>query len=56
MAYIRDNEDYYISEGYSPSQAKMQVRLDKENIDYGFCNPKKIKQADQIEKEIENNG
>ena len=37
MGYIRDNEDYYCSLGYSPSEANKQVAIDNANIDYGFC-------------------
>lgn len=52
MGYIRSNEDYYCSLGYHPRQAEIQVKLDKENLDRGFCNPIKNKIVDEIEKEI----
>lgn len=53
MGYIRDNEDYYVSLGYSPSEAKKQVEKDKrtQNIDYGYCNPIKAKLASEEEED-----
>lgn len=51
MGYIRSNEDYYKSLGFS----KIQVELDKRNIDYGFCNPIKAKLAAEEEEEIREN-
>ena len=54
MGYIRDNEDYYVSLGYSPSEAKVQASLDEAGVDYGFCNPIKAKNAAEEEDEIRN--
>jgi len=52
MGYIRSNEDYYCSLGYHPTEAQIQVKLDKENLNPGFCNPIKNRLIDEIEKEI----
>jgi hypothetical protein len=52
MGYIRDNEDYYVSMGYSPDRAREQCAIDDANIDYGYCNPIKAKQAAEDEQEI----
>ena len=52
MGYIRSNEDYYISEGMSPDNAKLQVEMDRlgaNSIDYGYCNPRKAKIAQEDE-------
>jgi len=55
MGYIRDNEDYYISIGYSSEDARKQVELDERspNIDYGYCNPLKAKFAAEEEEETD---
>lgn len=55
MAYIRDNEDYYVSQGMSPSEARIQDAVDRANIDYGYCNPIKAKLASEDEEEIRKN-
>jgi len=52
MGYIRNNEDYYVSQGFSPKQASIQTKIDNCHIDYGFCNPNKAKEAAKVEKEI----
>lgn len=53
MGYIRSNEDYYVSTGMTPRQAKIQVELDKRGIDSGFCNPRKIKEEAEAIADIE---
>ncbi len=55
MGYIRSNEDYYQSLGYSPKEAKIQAELDKRKIDYGYCNPIKAKLAAEEEEEVRRN-
>lgn len=50
MGYIRDDEDYYISLGYSSEKAAIMAATD--HLDYGYCNPIKAKLADEEEKEI----
>jgi len=52
MGYIRSNEDYYESLGFSHKEARVRVALDKANIDYGYCNPLKAKFAHEEEQEI----
>ena len=52
MAYIRSNEDYYMSQGCTPSEAKLKDALDRANIDHGYCNPIKAKLAAEEEAEI----
>lgn len=52
MGYIRSNEDYYASLGYSPKEAAIQVEIEKAGIDYGVCNPRKAKEAAEQEAEI----
>lgn len=52
MGYIRSNEDYYASMGYSHDRAREQCAIDDANIDYGYCNPIKAKQAYEDEQEI----
>lgn len=55
MGYIRSNEDYYESLGYSPLEAKVQAEMDKRGVDYGVCNPVKAKMAAEEEAEIRAN-
>ncbi len=50
MGYIRDDEDYYRSLGYSDE--RIAIELATSHIDYGYCNPIKAKLADEEEKEI----
>lgn len=52
MGYIRSNEDYYESLGYSSKEARVQAALDSANIDYGYCNPRKAKAAWEAEAAI----
>jgi hypothetical protein len=52
MGYIRTNEDYYISCGYSPREAEIKSKMDEQGVDYGYCNPMKAKIADEQEKKI----
>lgn len=52
MAYIKSDEDYNQSLGISPKEAKIQKELDRRNIDYGYCNPRKARWAQKIEDEI----
>ncbi len=52
MGYIRSNEEYYESLGYSVKEAEIQAELDRHNIDYGFCNPRKAKEVAEQEVEI----
>jgi hypothetical protein len=55
MGYIRSNEEWYLSQGMSYKEALIQCEMDRlgrNNIDYGFCNPRKIKLADEQEEEI----
>jgi hypothetical protein len=52
MGYIRNNEDAFIDEGYSPEEAEIQARIYEANIDYGYCNPIKAKLAHEQEEEI----
>jgi hypothetical protein len=52
MGYIRSNEEYYESLGYSSKEAKVRVELDKHHIDYGVCNPIKAKLAAEEEDKI----
>jgi hypothetical protein len=54
MGYIRSNEDYYESLGFSPLEAKVQAEMDKRGVDYGVCNPIKAKLAAEEEAEIRN--
>lgn len=53
MSYIRSNEDYYISCGMCPANARRQLLKDKlmGDSDPGFCNPRKAK--DYADKEAE---
>jgi hypothetical protein len=55
MGYIRSDEDWYIANGMSQSEAAKQVRRDElsRDIDYGVCNPRKAKQAAEDEAKIE---
>jgi len=55
MSYIRDNVDYYVNCGMSPSDAKRQVLKDKlmGDTDYGFCNPMKAKDYSDKEDEVD---
>lgn len=55
MGYIRSNEDYYNSLGFSPLEAKVQVEMDKRSVDIGYCNPIKAKLAAEEEAEIRAN-
>lgn len=55
MGYIRSNEDYYESLGFSPLEAKVQVEMDKRGVDYGVCNSIKAKLAAEEEGEIRGN-
>lgn len=52
MGYIRSNEDYYESLGCSPTEARVQVAIDKKGVDYGYCNPRKAKEAAKEEAAI----
>ncbi|MGD9725929.1 MAG: hypothetical protein AB7L09_03255 [Nitrospira sp.] len=52
MGYIRDNEDYYVSIGYSAERARIQAAIDERNIDYGVCNPIKAKLAAEEEADV----
>jgi hypothetical protein len=52
MGYIRSNEEYYESLGYSSKEAKIQAKLDESKIDHGFCNPIKAKLAAEEEERI----
>jgi hypothetical protein len=52
VAYIRSDEDYYASLGYSPERIKVEIAINKANIDYGVCNPRKAKLAAEQEEEI----
>jgi hypothetical protein len=55
MGYIRDNEDYYRSQGMDSRSARRQVRRDElsSGVDHGVCNPIKSKIADEEERAIE---
>lgn len=52
MPYIRTNEDYYASLGMSPKAVLIAEALDEVKIDYGFCNPRKAREAAELEEEI----
>jgi hypothetical protein len=52
MGYIRDNEDYYRLVGHSPTEAKVQAEADLRYGDDGVCNPRKIKERAEVEREI----
>ena len=52
MGYIRSNEDYYESLGYSPEEAEVQAEMDRRGVDHGFCNPIKSKLADEEEEDV----
>lgn len=52
MGYIRSDEDYYASLGMGVREARVQVAIDKAGIDYGYCNPRKAKEAAELEAEI----
>lgn len=52
MPYIRSDEDYYASLGMSEKESRVQVRLDREGVDYGVCNPRKAREAAEREAEI----
>jgi hypothetical protein len=55
MGYIRSNEDYYESMGYSPCEARIQARMFEmgaDDIDYGFCNRRKAREAEEEERSI----
>lgn len=58
MGYIRSNEDYFQSIGMSPAKARREAKIYEsgalDRIDYGFCNPRKAKQAAEEEAEIRN--
>lgn len=53
MGYIRSNEDYYVSTGYSPEQAKVEAEMDRRSCDLGFCNPIKAKMYEEERKDVE---
>jgi transcriptional regulator of nitric oxide reductase len=53
MGYIRSNEDYYQSLGYSNQEIKRRIAYDEAGIDHGVCNPIKSKIADEEEREID---
>jgi len=52
MAYVRSNEDWYRSQGYSTREARVQVEMDRRGVDYGVCNPIKAKIAAEEEAEL----
>ncbi len=54
MGYIRTNEDYYRSLGYSPEAARIEGALADAGIDTdeGVCNPIKLKNAEDQRQEM----
>jgi hypothetical protein len=52
MGYIRSNEDWYRSMGYSDKEIKVQKELERRGVDYGYCNPRKVKRAAEVEAEV----
>ena len=50
MGYIRSNEDYFRSIGYSAEEARVEAAaVDRGiDIDEGYCNPIKLKAAEDI--------
>ena len=52
MPYIRSNEEYYESRGYSPLEARVQAEADRRYGDDGWCNLRKIKERGEVEDEI----
>lgn len=55
MGYVRTNEDYDISRGCSPREAAINAELDRQNLDPGFCNPRKVRDYEEARKEAERN-
>jgi hypothetical protein len=53
MAYIRSDEDYYISLGMNPTEARIQVEAERRcGHDGGYCNPRKISELNEAIAEV----